>query len=242
MRAWPVAVAVGLAACAPEAERVGGRGGGDPETPGTTTAPLRFGFPVADPATISTRVGVDHDPVDHPGALGDLDCTDYLERPFPHCYDQHDGSDFILDGGFEAMDAGSVAVLAAQDGVVVDAVDGHYDRCHAELEGGVTCDGMSDGTANSVTLEHADGSRTLYWHLKQDSVAVAVGDAVACGDRLGLVGSSGYSSMPHLHFELQDAGGAVVDPYAGPASQEESFWAEQQPDPELPGPGCTQAR
>src|SRR5688572_16798215 len=97
--------------------------------------PVRFGFPVADPGAISDLIGVDHDPVDHEGGLaGDATCTDYLGRTFPHCYDQHDGSDFILDGGFAAMDAGSAVVVAAWGGVVVDAEDGHYDRCHADLQ------------------------------------------------------------------------------------------------------------
>lgn len=211
---------------------------GEPgDTTSATDGLVRFGFPVADPMVISNRIGVDHDPVDGTGLIGDATCLDYLGRNFPHCYDEHDGSDFILDGGFEAMDAGSVPILAAADGVVVAAEDGHYDRCHTE-DGDVSCDG-NDGIANSVILEHADGTQTLYWHMKEGSVAVEVGDEVACGTHLGLVGSSGYSSMPHLHFEVQDVDGVVVDPYAGPYSQEESLWDEQGFAEGLPGPGCT---
>lgn len=201
--------------------------------------PVLFGFPVATPASISTRVGVDHDPVDGTGLAGDAMCTDYLGRPFPNCYDQHDGSDYILDGGFTAMDAGSAVVIAAADGVVIETEDGHYDRCHSDLEyGGVSCDG-NDGIANSVVVEHPDGLVTRYWHLMRDSVAVSVGDEVACGQRLGVIGSSGLSSMPHLHFEVQ-LDGVTIDPYAGPWSQEESYWAEQGAAEGLPGPGCTQ--
>lgn len=221
--------------------------GGDPEPEGrrrgatddtaTTPGPVRFGFPVADPTTITNRVGVDHDPVVQTGVLGSAMCTDYLGRAFPYCYDEHDGSDFILEGGFDTMDAGSVEVLAAADGEVIETHDGEYDRCHVEGTT-VSCDGYPM-IGNQVTLRHADGTTTLYWHLKNGSVAVAVGDEVPCGTVLGLVGSSGYSSMPHLHFELWDADGVVTDPYAGPYSQDESFWAEQNPDPILPGPGCT---
>ena len=39
--------------------------------------------------------------------------TDYLGRGFPHCYDNHTGSDFILQGGFSAMDDGTTVVAAA---------------------------------------------------------------------------------------------------------------------------------
>ncbi len=204
---------------------------------GADAEPLRFGFPIADPAQISQRIGVDHDPVVQTGLLGSATCQDYLGRAFPHCYDQHDGSDFILAGGFDAMDAGSVEIVAAQDGVVVDVHDGEYDRCHVE-GGTVSCDGFPM-VGNQVTLEHADGSRTLYWHMQAGTVVPALGDELRCGDVLGRIGSSGYSSMPHLHFEFQAPDGTITDPYAGPWSQEESFWEEQNPDPLLPGLGCT---
>jgi hypothetical protein len=200
--------------------------------------PLLFGFPVADPLAISTRVGVDHDPADGTGLAGDAICLDYLGRGFPHCYDEHDGSDFILDGGFDAMDAGSAQVVAAADGTVVAIEDGHYDRCHADISVGVTCDG-NDGVANSIILEHADGTQTWYWHLMSGSQLVEVGDSVSCGDPLASIGSSGLSSMPHLHFEVLLPGGEVTDPYAGPYSQEESLWEDQGFPEGLPGPGCT---
>lgn len=218
-----------------------GCAGGSPEDAGTPVAaapePLRFGFPIIDRWQISMTIGVDHDPVDGTGFVGDSTCTDYLGRSFPHCYDEHDGSDFILDGGFDAMDAGSVAILAAADGVVVETEDGHYDHCHTE-DAEVTCDG-GPLIANQVTLEHADGTRTLYWHMMKDSVAVEVGDEAACGTVLGMVGSSGNSSMPHLHFEVHDVDGEVVDPYAGPFSQEETLWDDQGFAEGLPGSGCT---
>ena len=46
---------------------------------------------------------------------------------------------------------------------------------------------------------------------------------------LGTVGSSGSSTGPHLHFELHDAAGQVVDPYAGSCGSKTSFWAVQKP-------------
>lgn len=199
--------------------------------------PRGFGFPLAEPELFYQTVGVDHDPVvQEPGVYQGI-CADYLGRAFPWCYDGHSGADYLLDGGFDTMDAGSVEILAAADGVVVATDDGHYDRCH--LDGtAVTCDG-NDGLPNYVILEHEDGLRSLYWHMKQDTVAVEVGEHVRCGDVLGLVGSSGNSSMPHLHFQVERPDGEVIDPYAGPYSHDTSLWEDQGPAEGLPEAGCT---
>ena len=62
---------------------------------------------------------------------------------------------------------------------------------------------------------------------------VDIGDNVVQGEQIGLVGSSGWSTMPHLHFEVETPMGQIVDPYAGPYSQAETYWCDQQ-DP-LPG-------
>lgn len=220
-------ILLAMLACAPEVLHL----------PTSSEPPVTFGFPIDDPAQISQTIGVDHDPEIQPEGLAQGVCTDFDGRAFPHCYDEHRGSDYILDGGFDAMDAGSVAVLAAAPGTVVDTEDGNYDRCHTDGFA-VGCDGH-EMAANYVIVEHLGGLRTMYWHLMSGSVAVAIGDAVACGDELGLVGSSGYSSMPHLHFQVEVADGAVVDPYAGPHSQDVSLWQGQGHPATLPEPGCT---
>lgn len=229
--------------------------GGDGDDIGAPASPVAFALPLTAPDRYRLVVGVDHDPVvqDPADPLARTVCLDRLGRAFPHCYDEHDGSDFILHGGFSAMDEGTAEIVAGAAGTVTLARDGHYDRCHADASGAVDCDGH-DMVANAVILEHegADGARyrSKYWHMKQGSVAVAEGEVVAAGTRLGLVGSSGNSSMPHLHFQLEralppaagDTGAEtvweVIDPYAGPLSQELSWWCSQSDDPDgLPG-GC----
>lgn len=59
-------------------------------------------------------------------------------------------------------------------------------------------------TGNYVVIEHTDGEYSLLAHLQQDSVTVDPGDRVEAGDMVGRCGSSGISSEPHLHFQLQD--------------------------------------
>ena len=199
---------------------------------------LRFGLPILERELIDTQyVGFDHDPEVQAGGVADAICTSYHGEMFPWCYDEHHGSDYMLSGGFATMDAGSATVVAAAGGVVISTHDGEYDRCAVD-DGEVSCDGHPM-IANHVIVEHEGAIKTNYWHLKIDSVAVAVGDAVACGDVLGLVGSSGNSSAPHLHFQVEDAAGLAFDPYAGEHSQPESWWHDQGEPSELPGPGCT---
>jgi len=198
-------------------------------------APLAFALPLEDDTVFETVLGVDHDPEVHEG-FEQILCTNYAGEPW--CYDEHDGTDYLLDGTWEAMDSGSVWILAAADGVVIETHDGEYDRCHGDLTTfEVSCDGYPM-IANKVVLEHEGGYQTSYLHMMRDSVAVAVGDVVSCGDRLGLVGSSGRSSQPHLHFELQAADGEVIDPYAGEFSQPETWWVDQGESDALPAIAC----
>lgn len=223
----------GLGACGSEA--------GDTERAPDGDRPrgaLQFRLPLIETPLFHLVVGVDHDPVDHsdgPMAEGLL-CTAYDGRPFPACYDEHRGSDYILEGGFDTMDDGSATIVAAAAGTVIEVSDGNYDRCH-KVSDGVDCDG-NPGDANYVIIEHLGGWRTRYWHMQNGSVAVSVGDAVACGATLGRVGSSGYSSQPHLHFELQDEEGLIMDPYSGEHSQPETWWLEQRAASELPADLC----
>ena len=199
---------------------------------------VTFRFPLPDRDRFSVLVGIDHDPIDHSDEpLGDAICTAYDGRHFPHCYDQHDGSDYLLNGDVEQMDIDPSPIVAAADGVVIDTRDGFYDKCHISAGGDISCDGHPI-KANYVIVQHMNGYTSRYWHMRKDSVAVQVGDQVLCGDKLGEVGSSGRSSKPHLHFEVQRPDGLVIDPYAGSFSQEETYWTEQRGTDELPGAAC----
>jgi hypothetical protein len=103
---------------------------------------------------------------------------------------------------FRWMDGGVPIVSAAASGVVTSLRDGEPDR-------NTSC----AGNPNFVHVRHADGLTALYYHLKKGSVAVSLGQQVSAGDVLGVAGSSGCSTAPHLHFELRDAANNVVDPF-----------------------------
>lgn len=61
-----------------------------------------------------------------------------------------------------------------------------------------------DGYGNFIEVLHPTGKTTLYAHLSR--IDVASGDRVMAGERIGLVGSTGYSTGPHLHFEVRRDG------------------------------------
>lgn len=195
----------------------------DLAAPALRGAPLRF--PVEDPAAIEELyvIGMDHSAAPDPVPVR---CVSYQGLAFPSCYAGHEGTDFLLIGGFAAMDAGSAFAVAAAPGVVAEIEDGHYDRCHGNfMTATVDCDGH-EMRANRVVVDHAGGLRTEYYHLMKGSILVQPGQRVACGERLARIGSSGRSSLPHLHLNLFE-GGERRDPYAGPFSQPRSYWNSQ---------------
>ena len=129
-------------------------------------------------------------------------------------YNTHQGTDIEILNFYE-MDEG-VLILCSAPGIVTYTHDGEYDR-YTEWINGVY--------ANAVIVSHSDGSEAWYWHMRKNSVNVELGDTVAVGDTLGFVGSSGYSSGPHIHFEIQQNG--TVDPYSGFCQTDTSRWLEQ---------------
>jgi murein DD-endopeptidase MepM/ murein hydrolase activator NlpD len=116
-------------------------------------------------------------------------------------YNGHNGIDIDVPN-FRWMDGNVSNVLAAASGVVAGLRDTEPDR-------NTSC----AGSANFVHVRHPDGLTAVYGHLKKGSVAVSVGQQVSEGEILGVVGSSGCSTAPHLHFELRDAANRVVDPF-----------------------------
>ena len=70
----------------------------------------------------------------------------------------------------------------------------------------------SGGYGNLVEIRHDDGSVTLYAH--NDRILVRAGQYVQQGDQVSEMGSTGYSTGPHLHFEIHPSGNGAVNPMA----------------------------
>ena len=95
-------------------------------------------------------------------------------------------------GGIDIMAAGGSTIMSASPGIVVTVAE-------------------DSGWGAYVKVDHGGGIYTLYAHMISGSQTVSVGQFVNAGDSLGLVGATGYASVPHLHFEVY-AGGSRVDP------------------------------
>jgi len=66
---------------------------------------------------------------------------------------------------------------------------------------------QAGGYGNFIEVKHPNGLSSVYAHLSR--IDVHTGKKVAAGERIGLVGSTGYSTGPHLHFEVRRNGGQV---------------------------------
>lgn len=113
---------------------------------------------------------------------------------------QHIGIDFAAPLG--------TPVAAVADGEVI----------HASANGGY---------GNLIIIDHGDGHHTYYAHLSAYGQDIRPGVQVRRGEEIGLVGSTGFSTGPHLHFEIRKNG-----QYIDPASRQSQlrFWnlAEQE--------------
>ena len=129
-------------------------------------------------------------------------------------YDGHKGTDIrVIDA--TALREG-VAVLAAAPGRVRAIRDG-MDDVSVKAIGKQAIAGREAG--NSVVIVHGDGWETQYAHMRKGSIAVHPGDVVAAGAKLGVVGLSGDTEFPHVHFEVRYRG-KTIDPFVGVAGGE----------------------
>jgi len=104
------------------------------------------------------------------------------EHPLFHTQRAHMGVDYAAPTG--------APVISVADGVVVES-------------------GFSGGFGNMVTVQHNARQSTVYAHLSR--INVRKGQTVKQGDSLGAVGSTGWATGPHLHFEFR-INGRHVDP------------------------------
>jgi hypothetical protein len=142
------------------------------------------------------------------GAKLDFNCSDFT-------FDGHDGNDPYVRS-FREQDIG-VPIFSPRAAVVGTTHDGEEDH-----------NVIADNTKkpNFVILHLNDGTQMIFNHLRKDSITVKQGDRIAAGTQIGLVGSSGSSTAPHVHigmsFNEKD-----IEPFAGPCRPGPSYFVHQ---------------
>ena len=92
----------------------------------------------------------------------------------------------------------------------VDIAGARGQRLDANVDGKVVRAGKAGGFGNLVVVQDAKGMQHFYAHL--DKIAVKVGQEVRKGMQVGNIGSTGNSTGPHLHYEVRNKSGKVVNP------------------------------
>ena len=182
--------------------------------------PVELKEGLTDEGFYSITAYVDHDTL-YPNFLLDYECGD-LTYDLDNGYN-HTGTDYFpWPFPWHKMYNDEVEIVAAAPGILVVKQDGNFDQhCEENTE-----------PWNGVCILHDDGSRAWYVHAKKNSLTEKfVGEEIAQGEYLGIVGSSGSSLSPHLHFEVYDSDNNLIDPFTGPCNNEieDSWWIDQLP-------------
>ena len=119
-------------------------------------------------------------------------------------WEQMDASGRIYTGPREKLESYAIfgqPVLAVANALVVSVVDGQPEQTPGSYPSNIALD-AADG--NSIILDLGEKRYALYAHLQPGSIKVHRGEKVHLGQVLGLVGDTGNSIVPHLHFQVTD--------------------------------------
>jgi hypothetical protein len=119
-------------------------------------------------------------------------------------WEQLDGSGRIYSGSRGDLKSYTIfgkPVLAVADAVVSSTTDGLPEQTPGKYPTNISLD---DADGNSVVLDLGQSRYALYAHMQPGSIKVRRGDRVTRGQVIGLVGNTGNSVAPHLHFQVMD--------------------------------------
>lgn len=129
----------------------------------------------------------------------------WLAQRFAVDWEQLDARGRIYSGPSEKLESYTIfgkPVLAVADAVVMSVTDGLPEQTPGKYPTDISLD-AADG--NSVILDLGQHCYAMYAHMQPRSIKVYAGEKVRRGQVLGLVGNSGNSVAPHLHFQVSTA-------------------------------------
>jgi hypothetical protein len=177
------------------------------EEVGRTEVDRRNVVVVGPPLRGSNYIAADSccDATRHTRAALSIDGEIWLAQRYAVDWEQLDADNRVYSG--EKEDVASYTIygqeaLAVADGTVVKVVDGLPQQTPGEMPQSIS---PEEADGNSVILDIGGGNYALYAHFQPGSIRVQEGDRVRRGDVLALVGNSGNSLAPHLHFHVMSA-------------------------------------
>jgi hypothetical protein len=134
----------------------------------------------------------------------------WLAQRFAVDWEQLDAQGRVYAGDREKLESYTIfgkPVIAVADAVVASVTDGLPEQTPGKYPVNISLD-QADG--NSVILDLGEQRYALYAHMQRGSIQVRVGERVKMGRLLGLVGNSGNSVAPHLHFQVSDRSSSLA--------------------------------
>jgi murein DD-endopeptidase MepM/ murein hydrolase activator NlpD len=128
----------------------------------------------------------------------------WVAQRFAVDWEQLDAGGHVYAGPQEKLESYTIfgkPALAVANAIVVSVTDGLPEQTPGKFPSDISLD-AADG--NSVMLNLGDQRYALYAHLQPGSIKVHQGERVKLGQVIGLVGDSGNSVAPHLHFQVTD--------------------------------------
>ncbi len=176
------------------------------ESGGVTTVDRQLVVVIDPPLRGQRYISADSccDATRHTRAALPVDGRVWVSQRYAVDWEQMDASGRIYVGPREKLESYIIfgqPALAVANARVVSVTDGLPEQTPGKFPSNIPLD-EADG--NSVTLDLGDRRFAMYAHLQPGSIKVRPGENVKVGQVLGLVGDSGNSIVPHLHFQVSD--------------------------------------
>lgn len=140
----------------------------------------------------------------HRGATLPINGTIYVAERFAIDFVQLNDENRISSGPRDQLSSYAyfgTEIHSVAEGVVVAAEDGLPEQVPGKLPDDAS---IQMAAGNHIVVDIGDGRFAFYAHMQPGSLRVNVGDKVATGQVLGLLGNSGNTDAPHLHFHIMD--------------------------------------